>query len=151
MRSTILSYFVKIGLIYELLSWYKEAPKQIPYENSQSWFPVNTLTALYWTLPSVNHLKSQSWLFSQMTPQFSMSGLMTHKHVNMDLSTLYLPNLSKLNRIEAFSYILRGWFLNDILHCNIKVKPEWAWDSTSLATLESGNRGGGGVGFYYTW
>ena len=49
-------------------------------------------------------------------------------------------NFSIFNRLEAFSYILPIWFLHYILLC--KVRPRWVWDSTSLKTLVSRNRGG---------
>ena len=102
--------------------------------------PVTTPVASYRTLSS----KAESWLWQlfQITSPYSIRGLIRvlYKHVEVDLSTLYLTNFSIFNRLEAFLYILAIWFLHHILLC--KVRPKWVWDSTSLTTLVSRNRGG---------
>ena len=102
--------------------------------------PVTTPVASHRTLSS--KAESRLWQLFQITSPYSIRGLIRvlYKHVEVDLSTLYLTNFSIFNRLEAFLYILTIWFLHHILLC--KVRPKWVWDSTSLTTLVSRNRGG---------
>ena len=101
--------------------------------------PVTTPVASHRTLSS--KAESRLWQLFQITSPYSIRGLIRvlYKHVEVDLSTLYLTNFSIFNRLEAFLYILTLWFLHHILLC--KVRPKWVWDSTSLTTLVSRNRG----------
>ena len=102
--------------------------------------PVTTPVASNRTLSS--KAESRLWQLFQITSPYSIRGLIRvlYKHVEVDLSTLYLTNFSIFNRLEAFLYILTIWFLHHILLCKVRLK--WVWDSTSLTTLVSRNRGG---------